>query len=86
MLVRPGRKMLWLGAPRRGKKGKEKVEKPRKALFVGVDVGSSFVHYVVLAEDREVVYSPRPIMHFANPIGPSEKHGGTLHASSGPGE
>jgi len=38
-------------------------------LFIGIDVGSSFVHYVVLGGGREVVYSPRPIMHFANPIG-----------------
>ena len=38
-------------------------------LFVGIDVGSSFVHYVVLGGDRKVIYSPRPIMHFANPIG-----------------
>ena len=38
-------------------------------LFVGIDVGSSFVHYVVLGGDRAVVYSPEPIMHFANPIG-----------------
>ncbi|MHC4495263.1 MAG: BadF/BadG/BcrA/BcrD ATPase family protein, partial [Planctomycetota bacterium] len=45
------------------------MEKPGKAIFVGVDVGSSFVHYVVLTEDREVLYSPKPIMHFANPIG-----------------
>jgi len=49
--------------------GKAKVENSGKELFVGIDVGSSFVHYVALAKDRSVVYSPRPIMHFANPIG-----------------
>jgi activator of 2-hydroxyglutaryl-CoA dehydratase/predicted nucleotide-binding protein (sugar kinase/HSP70/actin superfamily) len=38
-------------------------------LFVGFDVGSSAVHYVVLGEDKKLVYSPRPIMHFADPIG-----------------
>ncbi|MBN2139336.1 MAG: hypothetical protein JW720_16150 [Sedimentisphaerales bacterium] len=38
-------------------------------LFVGFDVGSSFVHYAVLDRDGGVVYSPRAIMHFANPIG-----------------
>jgi len=38
-------------------------------LFVGFDVGSSFVHYAVLGADRTVVYSPDPIMHFANPLG-----------------
>ncbi len=38
-------------------------------IFVGVDVGSSFVHYTVLSADKEVLYSPAPIMHFANPIG-----------------
>ncbi len=39
------------------------------ALFTGFDVGSSFVHYVVITENREIVYSPKPIMHFADPIG-----------------
>jgi activator of 2-hydroxyglutaryl-CoA dehydratase/predicted nucleotide-binding protein (sugar kinase/HSP70/actin superfamily) len=38
-------------------------------LFAGFDVGSSFVHYVILDKDRVPVYSPKPIMHFANPIG-----------------
>jgi len=38
-------------------------------LFVGFDVGSSFVHYAVLGADRTVLYSPDPIMHFANPLG-----------------
>jgi len=38
-------------------------------LFAGFDVGSSFVHYVVLDETGAVIYSPKPIMHFANPIG-----------------
>ena len=38
-------------------------------FFVGFDVGSSSVHYVVLGEDRKLRYSPEPIMHFANPIG-----------------
>ncbi|MHC4425051.1 MAG: acyl-CoA dehydratase activase-related protein [Planctomycetota bacterium] len=49
--------------------GKEEVEKPEKELFVGFDVGSSFVHYVVLGADRGITYSAKPIMHFANPIG-----------------
>ena len=39
------------------------------AYFVGFDVGSSAVHYVVLGEDKRLVYSPEPIMHFADPIG-----------------
>jgi len=38
-------------------------------LFVGFDVGSSFVHYAVLNGDKEITYSPKAIMHFANPIG-----------------
>jgi activator of 2-hydroxyglutaryl-CoA dehydratase len=38
-------------------------------LFVGFDVGSSSVHYVVLGEDKKLIHSPEPIMHFANPIG-----------------
>ena len=40
-----------------------------KELFVGIDVGSSFVHYAVLDKTGHILYSPRPIMHFANPIG-----------------
>ena len=40
-----------------------------KNLFVGFDVGSSAVHYVVLNSDKEIVFSPEPIIHFANPIG-----------------
>ena len=39
------------------------------ALFVGFDVGSSFVHYAVLTKDKEVIYSPKPIMHLADPGG-----------------
>jgi len=38
-------------------------------LFAGFDVGSSFVHCVVLNEAGAVVWSPDPIMHFANPLG-----------------
>ena len=38
-------------------------------LFVGFDVGSSSVHYAVLGADKTVLYSPDPIMHFANPLG-----------------
>jgi len=38
-------------------------------LFVGFDVGSSFVHYVALDTAGQIVYSPKAIMHFANPIG-----------------
>jgi len=45
------------------------VEDLEAAYFVGFDVGSSAVHYVVLGEDKRLVYSPEPIMHFADPIG-----------------
>jgi len=45
------------------------VEKSENDLFVGFDVGSSFVHYVVLRKDRTILFCPKPIMHFANPIG-----------------
>jgi activator of 2-hydroxyglutaryl-CoA dehydratase/predicted nucleotide-binding protein (sugar kinase/HSP70/actin superfamily) len=38
-------------------------------LFAGFDVGSSFVHYVVIDGDGAVIYSPKTIMHFANPVG-----------------
>ena len=50
------------------KSGKERRNKGMD-LFVGIDVGSSFVHYVVLNSNREIEYAPEPIMHFANPIG-----------------
>ncbi|MGD2094408.1 MAG: BadF/BadG/BcrA/BcrD ATPase family protein, partial [Phycisphaerales bacterium] len=42
---------------------------PETELFVGIDVGSSYVHYVVLTKGKEIVYSPNPIMHFADPVG-----------------
>ena len=48
---------------------KKREEPPNKDLFVGFDVGSSSVHYAVLNKDRNIVYSPKPLMHFANPIG-----------------
>jgi len=38
-------------------------------LFAGFDVGSSFVHYAVLNQAKDILYCPQPIMHFANPIG-----------------
>jgi len=41
----------------------------QKSLFIGFDVGSSSVHYAVLNEDKKVIYSPKPIMHFADPAG-----------------
>lgn len=49
--------------------GRVSVDKLGKSFFVGFDVGSSFVHYTVLSGDREIVYSPKSIMHFANPVG-----------------
>jgi len=51
------------------KNRKMKKKSTKGDLFVGIDVGSSFVHYVVLDGGRKVIYSPRPIMHFANPVG-----------------
>ncbi|MBN2272251.1 MAG: hypothetical protein JXN61_16695 [Sedimentisphaerales bacterium] len=42
---------------------------PKMPLFVGLDVGSSFVHYAVLDAHGRIRYSPKAIMHFANPIG-----------------
>lgn len=41
----------------------------KKDLFVGFDVGSSCLHYAVLNGEKEIVYSAKPIMHFADPIG-----------------
>lgn len=53
----------------RKEKREPKVIAVQDSCFVGFDVGSSSVHYVVLDENKTVVYSPEPIMHFANPIG-----------------
>jgi len=38
-------------------------------LCIGIDIGSSFVHYAALRPDKSVAYAPAPIMHFANPLG-----------------
>jgi len=48
---------------------KKGMKESAKNLFVGLDVGSSSVHYVVLGEDKKIRYSPKPIMHFADPVG-----------------
>ncbi|MBL7153895.1 MAG: CoA activase [Phycisphaerae bacterium] len=48
---------------------KKEQERQERSLFAGFDVGSSCVHYAVVNEAGEIVYSPEPIMHFANPIG-----------------
>ncbi len=51
------------------KQFKKKDSASPKDLFVGFDVGSSFVHYVVLTKEKETIYSPKPMMHFADPVG-----------------
>ena len=38
-------------------------------FYVGLDIGSAGVHYVVLSQDKTVYYSACPLLHFANPIG-----------------
>ncbi len=38
-------------------------------LYVGVDIGSNSLHYAVLDKSGAVIYAPRPLMHFANPLG-----------------
>ncbi|MBU0567443.1 CoA activase, partial [bacterium] len=40
----------------------------KKDLFVGFDIGSSCLHCAVLDEEREIVYSAKPVMHFADSI------------------
>ncbi|MDI6448907.1 acyl-CoA dehydratase activase-related protein [Anaerobaca lacustris] len=52
-------------------------------LFVGIDIGSSALHYIVLDAERSVVYSPKPIMHFANPLGALAEAWGDLRARFG---
>jgi len=49
--------------------GKTQATGENRRLFAGFDVGSSFVHYAVLDAAGQIVYSPKAIMHFANPIG-----------------
>jgi activator of 2-hydroxyglutaryl-CoA dehydratase/predicted nucleotide-binding protein (sugar kinase/HSP70/actin superfamily) len=41
----------------------------QKSLYVGLDIGSSFVHTGVINSEGQIVLSLKPIMHFANPIG-----------------
>jgi activator of 2-hydroxyglutaryl-CoA dehydratase/predicted nucleotide-binding protein (sugar kinase/HSP70/actin superfamily) len=36
---------------------------------VGMDIGSNSLHCVVLDSSGSVMYAPRPLMHFANPLG-----------------
>ena len=51
------------------KNGKTESASEKRRLFAGFDVGSSFVHLAVLDGAGQIVYSPKAIMHFANPIG-----------------
>jgi activator of 2-hydroxyglutaryl-CoA dehydratase/predicted nucleotide-binding protein (sugar kinase/HSP70/actin superfamily) len=41
----------------------------RGQLYLGVDIGSNSLHYAVLDKTGSVIYAPRPLMHFANPLG-----------------
>jgi activator of 2-hydroxyglutaryl-CoA dehydratase/predicted nucleotide-binding protein (sugar kinase/HSP70/actin superfamily) len=58
----------------RGSQGKMSIVTERSShvawgpLFVGLDIGSSYLHFAVLSRERRVLYSPPPIMHFANPL------------------
>jgi len=38
-------------------------------LYVGIDLGSSCVHYAVLDRSCRVLFSPNPLMHFGDPMG-----------------
>ena len=38
-------------------------------LYIGLDIGSSFVHSVVLDQDRKILHCAKSIQHFANPLG-----------------
>jgi activator of 2-hydroxyglutaryl-CoA dehydratase/predicted nucleotide-binding protein (sugar kinase/HSP70/actin superfamily) len=44
-------------------------EKQSNCYYAGIDIGSSAVHYAVLDGDKKIIYSPAPVMHFANTIG-----------------
>jgi len=43
------------------------MEKPED-LFVGFDIGSDSIHYSVLNSNKNIVYSPKPIPHLADPV------------------
>ncbi|MFC1690603.1 BadF/BadG/BcrA/BcrD ATPase family protein [Nanoarchaeota archaeon] len=45
----------------------EKVKKEGK-YYVGLDVGSDSVHAIVLDKDGKVVFNPKSLMHFGNPV------------------
>ena len=51
------------------KSGKDEGHNRSAQVYVGFDVGSGFVHYAVLDNTGRILYSPAPVMHFANPIG-----------------
>jgi len=51
-----------------GNRVKDRSSISEENFYVGFDLGSSCVHYVVINSNKEVVYCPKPIMHFANPI------------------
>ena len=38
-------------------------------VYLGLDVGSSYVHAAALDSNRSLLYCARPIKHFANPLG-----------------
>ena len=40
-----------------------------QTFHVGIDVGSSYVHAVVLDQQARFVFAPKSIKHFANPLG-----------------
>ncbi|MGV8151971.1 MAG: BadF/BadG/BcrA/BcrD ATPase family protein [Candidatus Nanoarchaeia archaeon] len=39
-----------------------------KDLYVGFDIGSEAVHYAVLDKEKNILYSPEPLSHYAKPI------------------
>jgi len=47
----------------------KRVNRSTEQVYVGIDIGSSFVHCAALNGSKQIIYSPPALMHFANPIG-----------------
>jgi len=40
----------------------------KNSYYIGFDIGSDTVHSIVLNQGKDIVYSPKSLMHFGNPV------------------
>ncbi|MDH7598613.1 MAG: BadF/BadG/BcrA/BcrD ATPase family protein [Sedimentisphaerales bacterium] len=38
----------------------------RHGIYVGIDVGTTYLHYAAVSDAGQVLYNPRPLMHFSD--------------------